>query len=99
MPGSQLAAPVSRKSEMIVPEDMHNLRAWYEHRYAKQGASRFFFRSASLGCKCRPVGKGLSSHVVLDFVDAQLAPKLVVLIEDLEAMDGKVLTQIIDTLS
>ncbi|POY76587.1 hypothetical protein BMF94_0176 [Rhodotorula taiwanensis] len=62
-----LAAPVSRKSEMIVPEDMHNLRAWYEHRYAKQ--------------------------------DAQLAPKLVVLIEDLEAMDGKVLTQIIDTLS
>ncbi|GAA5978195.1 hypothetical protein JCM10908_004267 [Rhodotorula pacifica] len=59
--------PATRKSEMLVPEDMLNLQAWYEHRFAKQ--------------------------------DADLAPKLVVLIEDLEAMDGKVLTQMIDTLS
>ncbi|KWU46587.1 hypothetical protein RHOSPDRAFT_15117 [Rhodotorula sp. JG-1b] len=59
--------PATRRNEMLVPEDMLNLQAWYEHRFAKR--------------------------------DADSAPKLVVLIEDLEAMDGKVLTQMIDTLS
>ncbi|GAA5881279.1 hypothetical protein JCM3774_000950 [Rhodotorula dairenensis] len=59
--------PATRKSEMLVPEDMLNLQAWYQHRFAKH--------------------------------DAHTAPKLVVLIEDLEAMDGKVFTQMIDTLS
>ncbi|GAA5979191.1 hypothetical protein JCM11641_008456 [Rhodosporidiobolus odoratus] len=61
------AGPASLKSAMLVPEDMRNLKAWYEHRYGKQ--------------------------------DTTSAPSLVVLLEDLEAMDGKVLTQMIETLS
>ncbi|GAA6029372.1 hypothetical protein JCM8097_003642 [Rhodosporidiobolus ruineniae] len=61
------SGPATIKSALLVPEDMLNLKAWYEHRYAKS--------------------------------DAGAAPTLAILIEDLEAMDGKVLTQLIETLS
>ncbi|GAA5938683.1 hypothetical protein JCM3775_001959, partial [Rhodotorula graminis] len=60
-------APSTLKSAMIVPEDLQNLQAWYEHRFGKK--------------------------------DSEDAPTLVVLLEDLEAMDGKVLTQLIDALA
>lgn len=85
----QLGAPVTRKSEMLVPEDMRNLRAWYEYHYGKQGMLRFPLRP-----------KPAFSHRALSWcTESDSAPTLVVLIEDLEAMDGKVLTQMIDTLS
>ncbi|GJN88670.1 hypothetical protein Rhopal_001636-T1 [Rhodotorula paludigena] len=59
--------PSALKSQMLVPEDLLNLKAWYEHRFDKK--------------------------------EEDEAPTLVVLLEDLEAMDGKVLTQMIDALS
>ncbi|TNY23682.1 origin recognition complex subunit 3 N-terminus-domain-containing protein [Rhodotorula diobovata] len=59
--------PATLKSALIVPEDLQNLQAWYEHRFGKK--------------------------------DSADAPTLVVLLEDLEAMDGKVLTQLIDALA
>lgn len=31
---------------MLVPEDMFNLQAWYEHRFAKRGKSIAHARSA-----------------------------------------------------
>ncbi|GAA5845942.1 hypothetical protein JCM5353_008175 [Sporobolomyces roseus] len=55
------------KSTLMVPEDLHNLVAWYEHRFGKKGKDQ--------------------------------APTLVILLEDLEAIDGKVLNQLISTLS
>ncbi|GAA5910943.1 uncharacterized protein JCM6883_000651 [Sporobolomyces salmoneus] len=55
------------KSTLMVPEDLQNLVAWYEHRYGKKGKDQ--------------------------------APTLVVLLEDLEAMDGKVLNQLVAALS
>ncbi|BGP18746.1 Origin recognition complex subunit 3, partial [Rhodosporidiobolus nylandii] len=61
------SGPATLKSALIVPEDMLNLKAWYEHRYGKK--------------------------------DSESAPNLAVLLEDLEAMDGKVLTQLLETLS
>ncbi|BGP29911.1 Origin recognition complex subunit 3 [Rhodotorula toruloides] len=62
-----IGGPATLKSALFVPEDMLNLKAWYEHRFGKK--------------------------------DSENAPTLVLLLEDLEAMDGKVLTQMIDTLS
>ncbi|GAA5894557.1 hypothetical protein JCM5296_005129 [Sporobolomyces johnsonii] len=55
------------KSALLVPEDMLNLTAWYEHRFGKK--------------------------------EKDNAPTLVVLLEDLEATDGKVLTLLLETLS
>ncbi|BGP37813.1 Origin recognition complex subunit 3 [Rhodotorula kratochvilovae] len=62
-----VGGPATLKSALIVPEDLTNLKAWYEHRFGKK--------------------------------DSEEAPTLVVLLEDLEAMDGKVLTQMIDALA
>ncbi|BGP05881.1 Origin recognition complex subunit 3 [Rhodotorula toruloides] len=62
-----VGGPATLKSALFVPEDMLNLKAWYEHRFGKK--------------------------------DSDNAPTLVILLEDLEAMDVKVLTQMIDALS
>ncbi|GAA5975281.1 hypothetical protein JCM21900_003849 [Sporobolomyces salmonicolor] len=55
------------KSALLVPEDLLNLTAWYEHRFGKK--------------------------------EKDNAPTLVVLLEDLEATDGKILTLVLETLS
>ena len=62
------------KSAALAPEDVQNLAAWYQHRYAK---------TSGAGGK----GKALTT-----------GPNLVVLLEDLEAFDGKVLGAVIETL-
>ncbi|GAA6050059.1 hypothetical protein JCM3770_001349 [Rhodotorula araucariae] len=62
-----IGGPATLKSALIVPEDLQNLKAWYDHRFGK--------------------------------MDSEETPMLVVLLEDLEAMDGKVLTQLIDALA
>lgn len=82
---------------MIVPEDLQNLQAWYEHRFGKKGAARVWFppppRSTLVSHRARS-----RAHPLLS-TDSADAPTLVVLLEDLEAMDGKVLTQLIDALA
>ncbi|GAA5822740.1 hypothetical protein JCM11251_004361 [Rhodosporidiobolus azoricus] len=55
------------KSQLLVPEDMRNLTAWYESRFGKN--------------------------------NSDTAPTLTILLEDLEAMDGKVLTQLLENLA
>ncbi|GAA5894668.1 hypothetical protein JCM6882_006652 [Rhodosporidiobolus microsporus] len=63
-----ITGPSALKSQLLVPEDMLNLTAWYESRFGKTD------------------------------LDTP-RPTLAVLLEDLEAMDGKVLTQLLETLA
>lgn len=81
----QVGGPATLKSALFVPEDMLNLKAWYEHRFGKKGAR---------GRPPHPTGR-----TDLPPADSDNAPTVVVLLENLEAMDGKVLTQMIDSLS
>lgn len=71
--GGPKIASSGLKSAAIVPEDMHNLLAWYNFTYKRNKA-----------------GSAAGS------VDS---PTLVILLEDLEGIDGKVLAALFETLS